>query len=74
MENPQSISIHALRVEGDLSGLERAGDELQFLSTPSGWRATLGKVYYALATPIISIHALRVEGDAFCFCGKPVES
>ena len=35
----------------------------QFLSTPSGWRATcLGIAYFCLYL-YISIHALRVEGD-----------
>ena len=33
-----------------------------FLSTPSGWRATLGALA-TLEAPMISIHALRVEGD-----------
>ena len=33
-----------------------------FLSTPSGWRATLNNDLY-LARLVISIHALRVEGD-----------
>ena len=36
------ISIHALRVEGDLAlGYGRALCAAQFLSTPSGWRATV---------------------------------
>ena len=34
------ISIHALRVEGDCLGWEDAARTLEFLSTPSGWRAT----------------------------------
>ena len=34
----------------------------QFLSTPSGWRATYTVTPYT-ALVIISIHALRVEGD-----------
>ena len=79
------ISIHALRVEGDKSIFDRLRRRIRnfyprppgggrrryhnckvaailFLSTPSGWRATvsfadrLGKID-------ISIHALRVEGD-----------
>ena len=40
------ISIHALRVEGDTSKPIYLSRESRFLSTPSGWRATLG----ALAT------------------------
>ena len=35
----------------------------EFLSTPSGWRAT-PDVLWALQLHLISIHALRVEGDA----------
>ena len=35
---------------------------VEFLSTPSGWRAT-SAVFCALLDMPISIHALRVEGD-----------
>ena len=35
------ISIHALRVEGDLWGDVQARQRQRFLSTPSGWRATV---------------------------------
>ena len=38
---------------------------LQFLSTPSGWRATGRTCHVFVAQSGISIHALRVEGDAF---------
>ena len=34
------ISIHALRVEGDVDACRCIQNRLQFLSTPSGWRAT----------------------------------
>ena len=34
------ISIHALRVEGDVLYYVQSGAYSQFLSTPSGWRAT----------------------------------
>ncbi len=34
----------------------------RFLSTPSGWRATLYKLRQ-IGVDVISIHALRVEGD-----------
>ena len=34
------ISIHALRVEGDCRSRRTLPTVLQFLSTPSGWRAT----------------------------------
>ena len=57
------ISIHALRVEGDVIYALEDGYEVAFLSTPSGWRATL--IRSAIYSPLrkISIHALRVEGD-----------
>ena len=35
------ISIHALRVEGDSNSSTRCIDLRAFLSTPSGWRATI---------------------------------
>ena len=35
------ISIHALRVEGDVGYVQSFFDAISFLSTPSGWRATL---------------------------------
>ena len=38
---PLQISIHALRVEGDLSFQIPIGSFIPFLSTPSGWRATV---------------------------------
>ena len=34
------ISIHALRVEGDIFSTGNNGSIIPFLSTPSGWRAT----------------------------------
>ena len=57
------ISIHALRVEGDIQHLSAIFQPLpKFLSTPSGWRATA--VYSGQHRfQGISIHALRVEGD-----------
>ena len=39
----REISIHALRVEGDSSKLEASSTRSVFLSTPSGWRATVSK-------------------------------
>ena len=35
------ISIHALRVEGDALGIQKINNQDLFLSTPSGWRATI---------------------------------
>ena len=58
----QSISIHALREEGDDCVSQQLIRRGQFLSTPSARRAT--KPHFAIASPfIISIHALREEGD-----------
>ena len=57
------ISIHALRVEGDLSDMRVSITVYEFLSTPSGWRATVQYDPDTPPTPPISIHALRVEGD-----------
>ena len=58
------ISIHALRVEGDAVPLVLTAVHVEFLSTPSGWRAT--RVYETVTTDReISIHALRVEGDIY---------
>ena len=41
-----AISIHALRVEGDLGLRFHAELRVAFLSTPSGWRATFKRVGY----------------------------
>ena len=57
-----SISIHALRVEGDREVLALFVTLFLFLSTPSGWRATC-HVHVERVVLKISIHALRVEGD-----------
>ena len=57
------ISIHALRVEGDDKARFWTGVLYpEFLSTPSGWRAT-PQVDFIHKRMSISIHALRVEGD-----------
>ena len=58
-----SISIHALREEGDTDLKRRQTVRESFLSTPSARRAT---VWLAAADRhcAISIHALREEGDA----------
>ena len=37
------ISIHALRVEGDIQNVRKIKRAVVFLSTPSGWRATATK-------------------------------
>ena len=38
------ISIHALRVEGDICCPECGSTSIVFLSTPSGWRATIDEI------------------------------
>ena len=58
------ISIHALRVEGDLFIWRIKSINQLFLSTPSGWRATY-LIYSTVFRQNISIHALRVEGDRY---------
>ena len=51
-----TISIHALRVEGDAKQSDAGGGGTIFLSTPSGWRATHARkrlfgVFAFLSTP-----------------------
>ena len=58
----QFISIHALRVEGDQKMRPPKSARPIFLSTPSGWRATMRPPQNGKSSSI-SIHALRVEGD-----------
>ena len=60
-----TISIHALRVEGDTPSLVSIKIFKGFLSTPSGWRATK-TCHICIRIDQISIHALRVEGDDRC--------
>ena len=72
-----SISIHALREEGDGSSPEMPETNRRFLSTPSARRATVQHERRAQRNQI-SIHALREEGDSkngekhlrFCFIVK----
>ena len=56
------ISIHTLRMEGDLLIRALTKKEDRFQSTPSAWRVTsaqrLGSAQWR-----ISIHTLRMEGD-----------
>ena len=61
--NHQTISIHSLRVEGDLLIWLTEWTEPVFQSTPSVWRET---AYFNTLTTAygISIHSLRVEGDS----------
>ena len=57
-----TISIHALREEGDAYSFFTMQRMMKFLSTPSARRATEHPVA-AGVIPCISIHALREEGD-----------
>ena len=58
----ETISIHALREEGDALSPGLVFWILSFLSTPSARRATCGGGFRHLDL-LISIHALREEGD-----------
>ena len=58
-----SISIHALREEGDYDCRFLCTIFVPFLSTPSARRATLDEIVERKSTLRISIHALREEGD-----------
>ena len=57
-----TISIHALREEGDHTPVPVRPSRLPFLSTPSARRATSCPAGCRLSA-WISIHALREEGD-----------
>ena len=64
----QSISIHALREEGDQGREVHSNGYEVFLSTPSARRATRVDSAAGRRVPI-SIHALREEGDGLiCLC------
>ena len=64
----RSISIHALREEGDWMPTKEYSVPQIFLSTPSARRATQPMRSTLLRCPI-SIHALREEGDGLaCQC------
>ena len=56
------ISIHALREESDRSRAAVCRLVIEFLSTLSVRRATIGQLA-AQRHPVISIHALREESD-----------
>ena len=59
---PETISIHALREEGDMMPKCCCSSCRIFLSTPSARRAT-PSVRPEILQRRISIHALREEGD-----------
>ena len=56
------ISIHALRVEGDISYLASPGGSQDFYPRPPGGGRRVRDTEIGQSF-IISIHALRVEGD-----------
>ena len=61
-QRKRRISIHSLRMEGDISGtIDWDGDET-FQSTPSAWRET-SISSHLIPSSSISIHSLRMEGD-----------
>ena len=60
--HPKTISIHALREEGDSSTSLLSLLLMIFLSTPSARRAT-HSISFLVSFLNISIHALREEGD-----------
>ncbi len=57
------ISIHSLRMEGDVYHLQPLYANSLFQSTPSVWRETLN-LCPTIRAIIISIHSLRMEGDS----------
>ena len=59
-----TISIHALREEGDTSRKKGVIIRILFLSTPSARRATCS-FFFDGQIDVISIHALREEGDPY---------
>ena len=61
-QNKRTISIHALREEGDATTSATSSALQSFLSTPSARRATLSACCNTFSSSI-SIHALREEGD-----------
>ena len=67
INDPEGISIHALREEGDCPRSGPSTLRTVFLSTPSARRATRTKKECS-CNVLISIHALREEGDS-AFCG-----
>ena len=69
---PGTISIHALREEGDANRCAQVRYHRRFLSTPSARRAT-SKGMDAATPDLISIHALREEGDTWHFAKRPLQ-
>ena len=57
------ISIHTLRMEGDVLPVSYVTPLSVFQSTPSAWRVTFCEVSFVQLVTLISIHTLRMEGD-----------
>ena len=57
-----AISIHSLRMEGDMTARMEVENSTIFQSTPSAWRETVLDIF-AIGNISISIHSLRMEGD-----------
>ena len=56
------ISIHTLRMEGDVKPTCNSVPNCEFQSTPSAWRVTAVVIGQTMQISI-SIHTLRMEGD-----------
>ena len=63
------ISIHTLRMEGDLVTDKITIQFIKFQSTPSAWRVTSSQFNTGFNS-LISIHTLRMEGDTAPGTGK----
>ena len=57
------ISIHTLRMEGDLAVSALSAMSWAFQSTPAAWRVTRRFCFATIQQRVISIHTLRMEGD-----------
>ena len=65
------ISIHSLRMEGDLRSILPGDSQAIFQSTPSAWRET-SVCFFRFPVATISIHSLRMEGDSGTGAGQPL--
>ena len=70
-----AISIHALRVEGDRLFEVLAVGVVEFLSTPSGWRATFNEALTYLGLSFLSTPSgwratAKTDKNFVCFCAK----
>ena len=75
LEVARDISIHALRVEGDSGSNVPANYRVEFLSTPSGWRATYRYIFSAIMSRFLSTPSgwratAKTDKIFVCFCAK----